>query len=148
MNYNSHENSSLDKVRVIELERHPHRNGKLSVVENTSDSAIPFIVKRIFYLYDVPADSERGGHSHFEGQELIVAISGAFEVELDDGVEKRRWRLDRPYRGLYVPTGLWRVIDNFSGGAVCLVLSSINYNEKDYVRNYDEFLKFTASKRK
>lgn len=142
-----HATSRLGDVRIIELDRHQHPNGKLTVVENTAESPVPFDVRRVFYLYDVPADSERGGHSHFDGQEFIVAVAGAFEVELDDGVERRRWRLDRPFRGLYVPTGLWRVIDNFSGGAVCLVLTSVEYSEDDYVRDYDRFMHLTAPKR-
>ncbi len=142
-----HATSLLADVRIIDLDRHPHPNGKLSVVENVADSPVPFDVKRVFYLYDVPADSERGGHSHFEAEELIIAVAGAFEVELDDGTARRRWRLDRPFRGLYVPKGMWRVIDNFSGGAVCLVLTSVNYSETDYVRDYDRFLQLTAPKR-
>ena len=144
----SHACSSIENVRLIELDKHSHPKGKLSVVENTSDSNIPFAVRRVFYLYDVPADSERGGHSHFLGEELIVAVAGAFEVELDDGVKRKRWRLDRPFRGLYVPRGLWRVIDNFSGGAVCMVLTSTEFDEGDYVRQYEQFLTLTENKRK
>ena len=99
-------------------------------------------------MYDVPADSERGGHSHFEGQELMIAVSGSFVAEIDDGVERRRICLDRPYKALYVPTGLWRTLDSFSGGAVCMVLTSTNFSEADYVRDYQRFLELTACKRK
>ena len=142
-----HSISSVDKACVINLHHHDHPQGKISVIENYPARVLPFDVRRVFYLYDVPADSNRGGHSHFCGQELIVAISGSFEVELHDGVKSQRWRLDRPYKGLYVPTGLWRTIDNFSGGAVCMVLTSIEYSEEDYVRDFERFLTLTAPKR-
>lgn len=145
-NKDSHSSSTLDDVRIIDLPRHKHANGSLTVAENTED--FPFAVRRVFYLYDVPSDSERGGHSHFEEEEIIVAPTGSFEVELSDGVQTRRWRLDRPFKGLYVPSGIWRTLDNFSGGSVCLVLASTTYDEADYVRDYDCFLTLTASKRK
>lgn len=141
----NHAISRLDHVRIIELPRHAHPNGSLTPVENTD--AYPFEVRRVFYLYDVPADSERGGHSHHEARELIIAAAGAFDVELHDGVSRRRWTLDRPYMALYIPAGIWRVIDRFSSGSVCLVLTSEVYDESDYVRDYEEFLKLTSSKR-
>lgn len=147
MNTDPHITSRLAQARLIEAERHDDPKGKLAVFEKALHGVSPFELKRVFYLYDVPADSERGGHSHFNGQELIIAIAGSFDVELDDGVERRRWRLDRPYKALYIPTGVWRTIDNFSGGAVCLVLTSTNYSEEDYVRDYTRFLELTASKR-
>lgn len=145
---NSHSNSSLSDVRIIEFPKHTSSQGKLSVAENGAQSNLPFSVRRVYYLYDVPSDSERGGHSHIESESLIVAVAGAFEVELDDGTEKRRWRLDRPYIGLFVPKGVWRVIDNFSGGAVCMVLTSALFSEEDYIRDYEEFRALTSSKRK
>ena len=141
----SHLTSSLSDVRVIELPRHYHLNGSLTEVEN--GGKYPFEVRRVYYLYDVPADSERGGHSHIEANSLIIAVAGAFNVELDDGVSRKRWSLDRPYKALYVPAGLWRVIDGFTSGSVCLVLTSTEFSEEDYVRDYDEFLKLTAHKR-
>ena len=147
MSNDPHASSRLADARIIEAERHDDPKGKLAVFEKAENGMSPFEVKRVFYLYDVPADSERGGHSHFNGQELIIAIAGSFDVELDDGVERKRWRLDRPYRALYIPTGLWRTIDNFSGGAVCLVLTSTNYSEDDYVRSYERFVELTAPKR-
>lgn len=107
-----------------------------------------FDVQRVFYLYDVPADSERGGHSHHKARELIVAASGAFDVILDDGMERRPYHLDRPYKALYVPAGLWRELGNFTGGAVCLVLTTEVFDENDYVRDYQKFTELTAVKRK
>ncbi len=141
----SHKTSSVDHCRFIELPRHRHENGSLTVAENIAEF-IPFAIRRAFYLYDVPADTERGGHSHHQAQELIVALSGSFDVILDDGNSSRRFSLNRPYRALFVPTGLWRTLDNFSGGAVCLVLTSERYSEADYVRDYNEFKTLTANK--
>lgn len=141
-----HATSTLADVRMVKLPKHIHPNGSITVVENTPEAI--FDVRRAFYLYDVPADSSRGGHSHLMGRELIIAVSGAFDVSLDDGMDKRVWTLNRPYQALYVPTGLWRELGNFSGGAVCLVLSSTQYDEADYVRDYSDFLNRTASKRK
>ena len=97
--------------------------------------------ERVYYLYDVPGGAERGGHAHKELQQLIIAMSGSFDVVLDDGTEKKRIHLNRSYYGLYVPTMLWRELDNFSSGAVCMVLASNHYDEKDYYREYDEYLK-------
>lgn len=141
---NSHSISSLDHCGVIELPRHRHPNGSLSVVENCGDT--PFDIKRVFYLYDVPGDSERGGHSHHTARELIVAVSGSFDVVLDDGKQQRVYTLNRPYRALYIEAGIWRILNNFSSGSVCLVLTSELYEEADYVRDYDTFLQLTAHK--
>lgn len=140
---NSHATSSVDNSRMVDLNRHRHANGSLTVFENGAEGC-PFDVRRVFYLYDVPADASRGGHSHHEAEELIVALSGSFDVVLDDGKHApRRYSLNRPYRGLYVPAGLWRTLDNFSGGAVCLVLTSQRYSEADYVRDYNIFRQLT-----
>lgn len=141
----AHTISTVDGCRIIELTRHRHENGSLSVVDN-ADAAMPFAVRRAFYLYDVPADAERGGHSHFRAQEMMVAISGCFDVTLDDGVHTRTFTLNRPYQALYIPAGLWRTLCNFSGGAVCLVLTSERYCEDDYVRDYAEFKRLTSTK--
>lgn len=141
-----HKFSSLDDVRIVELDCHDDSNGKLAVIDNGDRTAIPFAVKRVFYLYDVPADSERGGHSHYRSEELIVAATGAFDVVLDDGKSQRVWHLDRPFRGLYIPRGIWRTINNFTGGAVCMVLTSTVFSESDYVRDYGDFLKKTEGK--
>ncbi len=140
-----HATSTVNDSRIINIPRNRHANGSLSAIDN-ADSIAPFAVRRVFYLYDVPADATRGGHSHYQAQELIIALSGSFDVVLDDGKEQRRYTLNRPYQGLYVPTGLWRTLDNFSGGAVCLVLTSERYSEADYVRNYEQFKQLTAGK--
>lgn len=140
----SHLTSNVEEARILELPRHRHANGSLTVAQNGA-AGIPFVIRRAFYLYDVPADAERGGHSHHEARELIVALCGSFDVELTDGKRPaRRFTLNRPYQALYVPTGLWRTLDNFSGGAVCLVLTSERFSEEDYVRDYDEFLRITS----
>ena len=139
---NKHNISLLSDCGIIELPRHRHENGSLSVVENSP--LFPFEIKRVFYLYDVPGDSERGGHSHHEGEELIIAVSGSFDVTLTDGHQSHTFNLNRPYRALYIPAGVWRSIDNFSSGSVCLVLTSEKYSEADYVRDFDQFKKLTA----
>lgn len=138
--------STIDDCRIIELMRNTHRNGALSVIENNED--IPFSTKRIYYLYDIPGDAERGGHAHCDNQSLIIAVSGCFTVTLNDGKATKSFILNRPYKALYVPAGLWREINEFSSGSVCLVLTSEIYSEDDYVRDYDEFLNLTEAKRK
>ena len=140
---NSHAISSIDRCRIIELDRNRHANGSLTVFENGA-AYCPFDVRRVYYLYDVPADASRGGHSHYEAEGLIVALSGSFDVVLDDGKQPpRRYSLNRPYRGLYITAGIWRTLDNFSGGAVCRVLTSHRYSAADYVRDYDTFKRLT-----
>lgn len=128
--------ASLDECRVVDLSRISHPNGALTAVDN-ADNIFP--IKRVFYLYDVPGDSERGGHSHFKAQELIVAASGAFDVVLTDGVDSRRFTLNRPYKALYIPNGIWRSLDNFSSGSVSLVLTSELYSEEDYCRSMTKY---------
>lgn len=130
----------IDDCRVIELDTH-HSNckGNLSVVEGTKD--VPFEVKRVYYLYDVPGGESRGGHAHKTLRQLIVAVSGSFSVTLDDGIQKRTFMLNRPYQGLLVVPGIWRTLDDFSSGAVCLVLASEVYQMDDYVRDYNDFLR-------
>ncbi len=140
----AHKRSRLEQCRIIELPRHRHENGSLTVVENSGGAL--FQVRRVFYLYDVPGDSERGGHSHHLAQELIVAASGAFDVVLDDGAERRTFTLNRPYKALYIPAGIWRELNNFSSGSVSLVLTSEPYSEEDYVRSYDTFKQLTQDK--
>ena len=126
---------------IIELDRHHSvRKGDISVVENSI--TVPFDTKRVYYLYDVPGGVSRGGHAHKELKQLIVAVSGSFTVVLDDGKVKRSFVLNRPYVGLYVVPGIWRELDDFSSGSVCLVLASEKYDAKDYLRDYDAFLKF------
>lgn len=115
------------------------RKGSISVVEN--GKTLPFDIKRVYYLYDVPSGVERGGHAHRSLYQLIIAVSGSFSVTLDDGHLKRTFLLNRPYRGLLVVPGLWRTIDDFSSGAICMVLASSEYDEKDYIRDYSSFIK-------
>ena len=129
----------MDRPRIIDITRITDPRGNLSVIEG--ESTVPFEIKRVFYLYDVPADSERGGHAHYRAQQFLVSVSGAFDVVLDNGAEKRRFHLDRPYKGLLIPPGYWRTMDNFSSGSVCMVVSNIHYDEADYIRDYNEFLK-------
>ena len=113
--------------------------GNLTVIESEGKE-VPFDVRRVYYLYDVPAGAERGGHSHRVCHEVLIAISGSFDVTLDDGNERRTFTLNRPFQALHIVPGIWRTLDNFSSGAVCLVLASDHYDENDYVREYDEFL--------
>ena len=143
MTTDPHATSHVDSCHIIELDKHHHANGNLTVVED--NSPIPFKIRRTYYLYDIPGGESRGGHSHL--YQLLVAISGSFDVVLDDGVERRRFTLNRPYQGLLIVPGIWRVLDNFSSGSVCLCLASEHYNEQDYVRDYDQFLALTANKR-
>ncbi len=124
---------------VIELSKHhSDRKGNLSVVEN--EISVPFDVKRTYYLYDVPGGESRGGHAHKGLHQLIVAVSGSFSVTLDDGNIKRTYTLNRPYQGLLVVPGIWRTLDDFSSGAVCMVLASEGYSEEDYIRDYEDYL--------
>lgn len=133
--------STVYDCTIIELDRHhSDRKGNISVVENGKD--IPFDVKRTYYLYDVPGGESRGGHAHKELSQLIIAASGSFTVTLDDGHVKRTFTLNRPYQGLYVVPGIWRTLDDFSSGAVCLVLASEKYDASDYIRDYQEFLEY------
>lgn len=133
-------NNSVFDCTMVELSRHhSDRKGDISVVEN--GKTLPFDVKRVYYLYDVPGGESRGGHAHKELSQLIVAASGSFTVTLDDGKVKRTFMLNRPYQGLYVVPGIWRDLDDFSSGAVCMVLASHEYDPQDYIRDYDEFLK-------
>lgn len=135
------EKFSVFDCSLIELDRHhSDRKGNLTVVEN--GQTLPFDVKRVYYIYDVPGGENRGAHAHKQLEQLIVAASGSFTVTLDDGKNKRSFFLNRPYQGLYVKPGMWRDLEDFSSGAVCLVLASELYDKDDYIRNYDDFLKF------
>ena len=129
----------MDKPRIVTLPKFLDTRGNLSFVEQ--ENHIPFAIKRTYWLYDVPGGECRGGHAYKENQEFIVALSGSFDVILDDGKEKKRFTLNRSYYGLYVPKGLWREMDNFSTNSLALILSSTNYDADDYVRDYDEFIK-------
>lgn len=126
---------------IIELDKHHHEKGNITVVEN--GVSVPFGIKRVYYLYDVPGGESRGGHAHKNLYQLIVAASGSFTVTLDDGKVKRTFMLNRPYQGLMVVPGIWRTLDDFSSGAICLVLASECYTEDDYIRDYAEFITYT-----
>jgi dTDP-4-dehydrorhamnose 3,5-epimerase-like enzyme len=126
----------LSSIQIIDIPKVHDERGSLAVIEK---ELIPFKIKRVYYLYDVPADSYRGGHAHKRQESLILALSGSFEVIVDDGVEKKRIMLNKPTKGLYIPTNIWREIDNFSSGAVCLVLASTEFDEAEYIRDYNEF---------
>ena len=132
--------TTVYKCSILEIEKHHNALGSISVVEN--EKTVPFDVKRVYYLYDVPGGESRAGHAHKELQQLIIAASGSFDITLDDGELKRTFSLNRPYQGLLVVPGIWREIDNFSSGSVCLVLASTCYNEADYIRDYNEFIEY------
>lgn len=136
-------NSTVDDCKIIDIRRYSDSRGYLSVVENRID--IPFDIKRIYYLYMVP-EVARGAHAHKQLQQLLITTSGSVDVIMDDGQEKKTFHLDRPWKGLLIPSGLWRDLENFSGGAVLMCLASEGYDEKDYIRDYDEFLKYKGVK--
>ena len=127
--------------RLVELDKHhSDRKGNLSVVGNGID--VPFDVKRVFYLYDIPGGESRGAHAHRTCHQFLVSVSGSFEVVLDDGHNKRTVVLNRPFYGLHIPPGIWAAEQEFSSGSVCLVLASETFDESDYIREYGEFLAF------
>ena len=134
-----HRQTCIKDCRIITLKKHHHENGNLTAVNNGEE--LPFDIKRTFYIYDVPGGAERGGHSHYTCQEFIIAISGSFDVTVDDGFDKYTFTLNRPNQGLLVVPGIWRTLQNFSSGSVCLALASHHFEEDDYVREYEDFLK-------
>lgn len=136
---------SIDDCRTLPLPKIQDARGNLTFIENSRQ--VPFDIKRIYYLYDVPGGADRGAHAHKALHQFVIAVSGSFEIELDDGYRKQRFRLDRSYSGLYICPMMWRQLDNFSSGAVCLVLASEVYDESDYLRDYQEFLKAAKGKR-
>lgn len=129
---------TIKDCKIIELPKITDPRGNLSFIEGGTH--IPFDIKRVYYLYDVPGGSDRGSHAHKNLQQFIVAMSGSFDVVLDDGKEKKRFHLNRSYYGLYVSPMMWRDLDNFSSGAVCMVLASERYDVTDYIRDYQQFL--------
>ena len=132
-------NNTVFNCSIVDLSKVHTITGNITVVENGNN--IPFEVKRVYYLYDVPAGEERGGHAHYELEQYIVAASGSFDVTLDDGLNKKKFTLNRPNLALHVVPGLWREINNFSSGSLTMVLASEIYKEEDYIRNYEDFLK-------
>lgn len=134
---------TISDCRLIDLPVINDHRGNLTFVEGSRH--VPFDIRRVYYLYDVPGGAERGGHAHKELHQLIIAMSGSFDIVLDDGREKKRIHLNRSYFGLYVCPMIWREMDNFSSGAVCLVLASNLYDETDYFRDYEDFLAIANS---
>jgi len=132
--------TKIDDITIIDIPKivDPKGRGKLSVVEK---NIIPFSIKRVYYLYDVPSYSYRGGHAHKKLLQFMIPLSGSVEVLLDDGVNKKKIMLNKPDKGLLIPQGIWREMDNFSSGAICMVLASEHYDESDYFRDYEEFKK-------
>ncbi len=125
------------KINILTIPKIEDPRGNLSVIEN---DVIPFQIKRVYYLYDVPAGAERGGHSHKEQQEFLIALSGSFDVILNDGKVQNTVTLNKPFEGLLIPNSIWRELKNFSSGAVCLVVASDVFDEADYIRDFDDFI--------
>jgi len=131
--------STIDQCKILDLQKIASRRGNITPVGGMDD--ISFDIERIYYLFDVPGGSTRGGHAHKALEQVLVAVMGALDVVLDDGERKKTIRLDRAYKGLYIPRLIWRELENFSSGGICLVLASLPYDESDYYRDYREFLK-------
>jgi dTDP-4-dehydrorhamnose 3,5-epimerase-like enzyme len=132
---------SIEKCRIIELPKITDARGNLTFIE--SGRHVPFEIKRTYYLYDVPGGSSRAAHAHRELHQLMIAMAGSFDVTLDDGHKKKKFHLNRSYYGLYIPPMIWRDLDNFSSGSVCMVLASDFYEEAEYIREYTEFESLT-----
>ncbi len=137
--------SNLNRCKVIELPKIKDIRGNLTFVEGNNH--VPFEIKRVYYLYDVPGGESRGGHAHKCLQQFIIAASGSFDVVLKDGSNEKKISLNRSYYGLYIPSMIWREIENFSSGSVCLVLASEYYNEDDYIRDFSEFKELVKNKK-
>jgi dTDP-4-dehydrorhamnose 3,5-epimerase-like enzyme len=129
---------NINDIKIIELPKILDERGNLSFVEE--DNHIPFKIERSYWIYDVPGGEIRGGHSYKKNEEFIIALSGSFDLILDDGMNKRTFTLNRSYFGVYVPSGIWRHLENFSTNSLCFILASTEYNEKDYIRDYEQFL--------
>ncbi|WP_395047587.1 sugar 3,4-ketoisomerase [Flavobacterium sp.] len=129
--------TTLQDIQLINIPVVEDRRGNLAFIQ---EKVLPFEFKRVYYLFDVPSNSFRGSHSHVNQCEVLIALSGSFEVVLNDGKEKKSFLLNKPNFGLYIPTGIWRELENFSSGAVCLVMASDMYEEDDYIRDFDQFL--------
>ena len=132
----------LDQVKIIDLPKMEDPRGNLTFIEE--DNHIPFKIERVYWIYDVPGGQIRGGHAFKVQQEIVIALSGSFDVVIDSGSEKRTFFLNRSYYGLFIPAGLWRQMQNFSTNSLAMVITSTSFSETDYIRNYDEFLKYNA----
>ena len=130
--------STVFDCNVMQLNKIANRSGNITVINNSKE--LPFDAKRIFYIYDIPGGASRGAHSHLQCHQFLVAASGSFEIQLDDGIMKRKVRLNRPFLGLHIPPLIWASEMNFSSGSVCLVLASMVYNGEDYIRDYSKFI--------
>lgn len=128
---------TINAIQLLQIPVVEDIRGNLGIIQS---GFLPFEFKRIYYLFDVPSNAFRGGHSHIDQQEVLIALSGSFEVTVNDGSEKKHYLLNKPNVGLLIPTGIWRELDNFSSGAVCLVLASDDFLEADYIRDFDEFM--------
>ena len=136
--------SKIKDCTLIQFPKNHQINGNLTSI--TGGQEVPFVIKRLYYLYDVPGGEERGGHAHKELHQIMVALSGSFTVTLNDGVNKQSYYLNQPYQGLLIPPGLWRDLNNFSSGSICMVLASEIYDEQDYFRDYDKFIEWKSLK--
>jgi hypothetical protein len=132
--------STVNDCTLIELPQYFSPNGRITSINNSIE--VPFEIKRVYYLYDIPGGEDRGGHAHKELQQLIVAASGSFDLMIDDSREKKIYSLNRPYLGVILPPGLWRELGNFSSGSICLVMASKKYDELDYIRSYEKFIEY------
>lgn len=135
--------ASINSCKIIEVPKVNNRAGNISIIEGLK--TLPFTAKRVFYIYDIPAGESRGAHAHKECHQFLIAASGSFEVSVDDGGNKKTIVLNRPFYGLYIPPGIWAYEHNFSSGAICLVLTSHNYLEDDYIRLYEDFARWRLS---
>lgn len=135
-----HKKNTVFDCSILHLPKINSQTGNITVVENNIN--IPFDVQRVYYLYDVPGGEERAAHAHKALEQLIIAASGSFDITIDDGIIKKTFQLNRPYIGLHIKPGIWRDITNFSSGSICLVLASLKYDEKDYIRDYNLFLNY------
>lgn len=132
----------MESARIIELPKFLDKRGNLSFAQNITQ--IPFVIRRTYWLYDVPGGECRGGHAYRDTEEFVIALSGSFDVTVDDGKEKKTFSLNRSYYGLYIPKGIWREMENFSTNSLALEFASTQYNPDDYIRDYDEFLKLKS----
>lgn len=132
--------TNINDCKFIDLGKIHNRSGNITVIEE--NNLIPFLVKRIYYLYDIPGGAERGGHAHINLYQLVIAASGSFSVAINDGVNSKIAHLNQPYTGLLIVPGIWRELNSFSSGSICLVLASEHYSENDYIRDYSNYLTY------